>query len=176
MRRGLLLIIVAMEAILASCQASDDATGPRYRGGGVRPRSDVDPLNCNMDQSKCDIIRAGIDYLLNHANVSCRSVGQVALSRFEAPASYGEGYQEATQVPGIDMGVPMTLGNSYSGYVATSGYVNVYGSFWAGGYTDPAHTGALLAHEEQHENGMDGPGHNTTIANAYQESCLNPAA
>jgi hypothetical protein len=126
-----------------------------------------------MIEQKCDIIRAGIEYLLNHANASCRSVGEVALSRFEAPASSGQGYREAAQVNGIDMGVQMQAGSSYSGGVPTNGYVDVYGSFWTSGYTDGAHTGALLAHEEQHQNGMDWY-HNTGIANAYQTSCLNP--
>ena len=128
-----------------------------------------------MEQWKCDVIRAGIDYLLNHANESCRAVGQVALDRFEAPASSGEGYEETAQVPDQDMGVVMQAGNSYSGGVPVNGEVEVDPSFWASGYTDAAHTGALEAHEEQHQNGMDWY-HNTGVAMAYQTACLNPEA
>ena len=71
------------------------------------------------------------------------------------------------------MGVLMDSGNSPSGGVPLTGHVDVFPSFWNSGYTDPAHTGSLLAHEEQHQNGMDF-NHNTGIAQAYQTTCLNP--
>lgn len=73
------------------------------------------------------------------------------------------------------MGVYMVPGNSYSGGVAGNGYVDVYPSFWNHGYSDPQHAGALLAHEEQHQNGMDWD-HNTHIAQAYQDACYNTSA
>jgi len=171
-----MLLLVLGGVLAAGCHAFEDATGPSGKmQSGVRPRHDL-TNNCNMEQWKCDEIRAGIDYLLNHANVSCRNAGQAALDRFNAPASSGMGYQEAAQVSGYDMGVNMRTGSSVSGWVPSDGYVNVYGSFWNSGYTDPQHAGALLAHEEQHQDGNDGPGHNTGIANAYQTSCLNTSA
>ena len=170
MKRKRLILVSAAVTFLAGCVgAPTDATVPH-----VRLRNDAE-LNCNMDQSKCDIIRAGIQYLLDHKNTVCKNVGAVALGRFEAPAATGNGYQEASQIPGIDMGVRMQAGSSYSGGVPVDGKVDVYPSFWTNGFTDEAHTGALLAHEEQHQNGYDW-NHNTGVAMNYQTTCLNPQA
>ena len=68
----------------------------------------------------------------------------------------------------------MTADNSPSGGLPTNGSVDVYPSFWNSWYADPAHTGALLAHEKQHQHEMDWTHASPAIANAYQATCLNP--
>lgn len=173
--RRVLPLVLAVGATLASCRAADNISAPNDHRIGD-PLRDVTGMNCNMDESKCDIIRAGIDYLLNHANGFCRSMGQAALDRFEAPAATGDGYEEASQVAGYNMGVVMEPGWGSSGYAPTSGQVDVYPSFWTSGFTDAQSTGALLAHEEQHQNGNDGIGDNTGYGPAAQQTCLNTSA
>ncbi len=175
--RRVLPYLFAVGATLVSCRAAENISAPNdQRLQTAGPSKDVEGMNCNMDQWKCDVIRAGIDYLLNHANETCRNVGQVALDRFEAPASTGNGYEDAAQASNYYMGVVMVPGNSYSGAVTTSGHVEVYPNFWNSPITDPQHTGSYLAHEEQHQNGMDAPDHHTGYGYGYQEACYNTSA
>lgn len=178
------LIIIAVALILEACQITEDATAPNRKthvGNPAPDWLDIPTDNCTFEAAKCDVIRAGIDYLIHHANESCRMAGQAALQRFEAPASSNAGYRDQPQPPAgsgpdIDMGVWMDGGPTPSGWEPTSGYVEVSPSFWNSQSTSTAdRVGALLAHEEQHQNGQDGPDHAKGVAMGYQISCLNPA-
>ncbi len=146
MRRVALPMILVLVALLASCNAPGDVAAPMVPG--AQPLMDTGDLNCDLPEYQRDIIRAGIQHLLDHANEACKNAGSAALGRFEAPAASGNGYRSATQEPDIDMGVDMHAGSSPSGGVPTNGYVDVYASFWTSGATDATHTGGLLAHEE----------------------------
>jgi hypothetical protein len=72
----------------------------------------------------------------------------------------------------FDMFVPMHMDlNTQSFYAPNDGYTRVTENYWNSGFTDPAEAGGLLAHEEIHHLGWDGPEHNTGEADEAQQSC-----
>jgi hypothetical protein len=174
----LALTIIAFVALLGACQLSKDATGPRdLKLSNQRPHFDVViGSDCQLSPSQCEMIRQGIEYLLQHANISCRLAGQYAQDRLSSSnGSKGYRSKELGSQGGQDtnMGVAMWGSTStYSHWEPVDGYVDVDPGFSG----DWQLVGSVLAHEEQHMNGMDGPDHRTGIAWAYQQSCMNPAA
>lgn len=143
------------------------------RRSALGPRFDVEGVDCNMSPDKCSVLLAGITYLRTHANSMCINLGNIALARYNSTS--GDGYDEAAQVPNADMGVLMQTGTSLSGWVPQNGRTQVYPSFWPSATTDQL-AGALIAHEEVHHLGNDGPNHNTTYAAQTQSACLNNQA
>ena len=166
--------LTVLGVIVAACDAADDIAG-------LRPEPRVaNTEDCRMNgdgnltaQQKCAIVKAGIDYLVDHANWSCKDVGQRALARFNATT--GEGFSERQNPPGQQMSVDMYYGGgTQSGWTANSGYTHVDVGYWTSGQTSNNIAGSLIAHEEKHHDGSDGAFHNTGIAPAWQQACLNP--
>lgn len=168
--------LFGLAILVASC--SDSRTGPHSPTG---PRANGE-MYCNMDAWKCDILRAGIQYDIDHANEQCRAAGYAALARFEAPWSTGWGYEEATPPTGSNnqMWVNMVPGQSPSGGVPVDGKVWVSTYLWSSG-NSTAQNGSLMAHEEQHQNGYDYT-HVDVYGNTPGEGqkmfdrCMNPSA
>lgn len=169
------IVLSAVVLLFAAC-STEVTTGPNGIASPRHRSNDVDAYDCEMSPTKCQVIQAGITYLLQHANISCRTAGTAAQNRYNAPAGQA-GYKDGTQAGDGYMYVWAGLSNSTpSGYTGTDGYTYVEPSMWSDNWSDPRQVGSLIAHEEQHQNGNDGPNHNTGIAVAYQQACLNPAA
>lgn len=172
------LTLAVLAGVLSGCHGADDVAGLREL------RRMAHSEDCRMTDDgymsaaqKCAIIRNGIDYLLAHANISCRDAGAVALSRFLATDGT-RGFDERQSAAGYDMETDMQYAGSSttSGWGSASGYTHVDPDYFRGDMTDPLQVGGLVAHEEKHQDGSDGPAHNTGIAQAYHDACRNSQA
>lgn len=166
MRR--LMALTFLIVAIIGCRGDNVVSPSTGIAVGQHPSTDAD---CWGYSWQCDQVRAGIAYLLQHANESCRAAGQSAQARYDAPPG------EAGFAPGnaggdndqmyVIMGYPAS---TPSGQGATDHYTYMQGSYY--GLSD-AQSGALIAHEEEHQNGDDGINHNTGKAQALQDKCLN---
>jgi len=161
-------VAVALVAVVVGCSSSDYSVGPE-QDLPVLPRLDIQGMDCQLSDTQCAIILAGIDYLQGHANPMCKIIGNRAQERYDAAS--GEGFRGRSQEGSYHMSVDMTSPTSYS---PLDGYTNVYPNFWSGGNTSAAATGGLLAHEEAHHKGQDNQMHQTGLAASMQDMCLNP--
>lgn len=126
----------------------------------------MEALDCQMSQTKCAILQAGINAMKAHANAECRLLGGFAQDRFDALSD--RGFREEPQYPGFDMSVYTNLSTGQP----IDGYTNVYPSFWSTPAAGEAQaTGALIVHEEGHHQGL-----NESDASAIQDRCLNSQA
>lgn len=164
------LVALALVVTMIGCRG-EGPTAPRLRQGyGLKPSTEMD---CQLYSWQCQQVQSAINYLLQHANAACQAAGAAAQARYDAMPGVA-GFAPGNGTSGYDSYVIMqTQSGMPSGWGPTDGYTYIESSFWA---VDALHAGALLAHEEEHQNGDDGPMHNTGKANALQSMCLNPQA
>lgn len=123
-------------------------------------------MDCQLLPEQCAIIQEGIDYLKNHLNPMCRSMGANAQDRYDAAS--GAGFRG--QSP-HDNGYHMSVYTTYPGSLyPADAYTNVHSNYWSSGLTGAAAAGGLIAHEEVHHLG----GFTENAAVSMQDQCLNP--
>lgn len=169
------LIIIAVVLVITACNVAQDATAPQRPMPG-EPALDFMMEDCQLSESECMRLFSGIEYLQGHANQSCMDVGNSARYRFDAPsgvAGYARGDNQNTAT-GMYVGM-VPSSTTYSGYQHYNEYTYVNDIMLHGGFSQ-AQIGSSIAHEEIHHTGMDGPGHNTQVADAYYTACMNPQA
>jgi hypothetical protein len=165
---ALTLLVVTM----IGCRGEGTVSPHVRQADGLRPSADMG-MDCFMYSFQCEAVRSGIDYLLQHANQTCKDVGARALDRYNAMPGVA-GFTWGNGKSGYDSYVIMKYpAATPSGYGPTDNYTYMEPSFWN---YDRATQGTLIAHEEQHQNGLDGIYHNTGSAYFIQNTCLNPQA
>jgi hypothetical protein len=170
-------LAIALVVLLASCHAAEDAGAPKSAQLAPKAPNRDEELDCQLSPERCQLVQAGISYLLQHANGDCRAVGASAWDRYNAPSGSGEGYKNGDPAMGGFMyGFMRVNTTSPSGYAPTDGYVYIQESAYSAGAGDPATMGSFLAHEEKHKDWADNPYHSMNVAYEYQRRCLNPQA
>ncbi len=118
-------------------------------------------------------IDAAINRLTNHQDDACKTVGNMARLRYDAPSNTGYGFAagDPTIAGSNDAYVMMDEfpnGGFYSGWGLNDNHTYVMGSALSATESQLA---GLLAHEEYHHAGEDNPGHVTGRSNRIQGVC-----
>ena len=130
-------------------------------------------MDCTLGTNSCNQIDAAITRLTDHPNDACKTVGNMARLRYDAPAFTGYGYAAGTAILAgtKDSYVLMneyTFGGYPSGWGARDNHTYIMTGALSATESDLA---GLLAHEEYHNQGEDGPGDFTGQSNAIQGVC-----
>jgi hypothetical protein len=169
-KKRTVLAVLGYLTIVTGCGNPDVGLGPRR----ILLSDPALSLECQFTSQQCNIIQSAIDFLKNSSSSECQSVGDMSQYIFDMPTGQG-GFKPAetpsSWPPYAPLGVEMAPGSSYSGWVATSGYVQVHPYFWEAGYTTAA-AGGRVAHEVGgHMTGNDSPEHNTGLGPLLQTLC-----
>jgi len=130
-------------------------------------------MDCTLGINSCNQIDAAITRLTNHMNPACVDVGNNARLRYDAPAYTGYGFAPGnqTQAGTADAYVLMDeypFGGYYSGWGPRDNHTYMMASVMSASDSDMQ---ALIAHEEYHHSGQDGPGDFTGRSPGIQGIC-----
>lgn len=164
MRRASRALLCAIAALSASCSDVQQTAEPDVG----RARFYMD---CTLSQGDCKRIEGAINLLVNSGFQDCQQAGNMAKLRYDAPSSSGYGFApgNAADAGTNDAYVWMaTSSNYYSGYGPVDDHTYVMQTAFA--YSSTA-LASLMAHEEVHHTGHDGPNHHTGLATSLQGAC-----